>query len=215
MIKLSQKELVYNELFNKILSGSYNTKTRLTEEQIADEFGISRGPVREALRELAQDGLVDIIAHKGAFVFPFTADDVEDIFEFRKALEVLALGYAISNISLHRLTKIRSGISNAEDSNATTEDLVELDEELHRCITEASGKRRIIKQLEQMNRLLRPFRLLTLADREIAMHQREDHLKLIDTLMVRNKSEAKEVLANHIAYGKITVLTTIVKNHAL
>jgi DNA-binding GntR family transcriptional regulator len=208
-------DLVYRELFNRILMGKFKTESRLKEEDIAAEFEVSRGPVREALRELAQDGLVEISAHRGAVVFPFTADDIEDIFGLRKVLELHALESAISSISLHGLTETRLKVQNGADDNPNPQELTEVDEELHGSIAKASRKRRLIMSLDRMNRLIRPFRLLTLTRPDIAIRQKGEHILLIDALFARDLAAAREILNKHIEFGKVAVLSTLVQGHLL
>jgi GntR family transcriptional regulator, rspAB operon transcriptional repressor len=210
----SQRDVVYAKLFERILSGRLKDRMRLVEKEVADEFGISRGPVREVFHELARDGLLEITRNHGAIVYSFTADDVEDLFEVRKVIELLALEYSIANISLQQLTEIRLQIQESLDS-ADVDRLTDIDEELHGCIANASARRRIIFTLDQLTRLLRPFRILTLRNPEIVRRQQQDHFELIDKLMVRDLEASKEVLKAHIEFGKISVLSFLVKNHSI
>ena len=207
--------MVYRELFNRILLGKFGGEARLKENELAAEFAVSRGPVREALRELAQDGLVEITAHRGAVVLPFTADDIEDIFGLRKVLELYALEYSIWSISLQGLAEARLRIQNASDTNPDPEELTDNDEALHGSIALASRKRRLLMSLDRMNRLLRPFRLMTLKRPDIAIRQKAEHLALIDALFARDLAAAKEILQKHIEFGKVSVLSSLVQDHYL
>jgi len=211
----TSSDVVYRELFNRILMGKFKTESRLKEKEIAEEFEVSRGPVREALRELAQDGLVEITAHRGAIVFPFTADDIEDIFGLRKVMELHALESAVSTISLQGLAEMRLKVQNGADDHPDPEQLTVVDEELHGSIARASRKRRLIMSLDRMNRLIRPFRLLTLTRPDIAVRQKGEHLVLIDALFARDLAAAREILQKHIEFGKVAVLSTLVQGHLL
>ena len=82
---------MYRTVFDRIVHGRYGPDTWLREGALANEFGLSRTPVREALRQLEQDGLLEIIPNRGARVFGFTADELEQLYEIRLSLELLAL----------------------------------------------------------------------------------------------------------------------------
>ena len=88
-------QIIYNTLFERIISGEYKTETILKEEELAKEFKVSRTPVRDALKLLEFDGLIKIQPKKGNLVLGFSIDDAEEIYDIRKALEVLALKKAI------------------------------------------------------------------------------------------------------------------------
>ena len=76
---------IYSILFDKIIAGDYPVNTRLKEEDLSAEFKTSRTPVRAVLQQLEQDGLVQISPNKGAKVLPFSADEIEEIYEIRKS----------------------------------------------------------------------------------------------------------------------------------
>ena len=101
---------VYSSLFDRIIGGDFEPGDHLKEQAIADELGVSRTPVREAVRELVEDGLVDLLPKRGARVVGFTVDDVEEIYNIRLSLELLALKYAEHRVSLQRLKEIRADI---------------------------------------------------------------------------------------------------------
>src|SRR6476469_3846179 len=84
---------------DRILSGEFSAKARLNPAKIADRLGISRMPVREALRQLDAEGLVTMRPNRAAFVASLSAEEVEDLFEIRTALEVMAVGYAVHNLT--------------------------------------------------------------------------------------------------------------------
>ena len=89
---------VYHSIRNAILSGKYMPGDELKEKNIGDELGVSRTPVREALRQLELEGLISIIPNKGAFVEGVSLDDVRDIYEIRALLEGLCAKWAVDNI---------------------------------------------------------------------------------------------------------------------
>jgi len=80
---------VYKTMIERLTRSYYPANMRLKEDELSEEFNISRTPIREILRHLERDGLVKVVPRKGATAIPFTTDDVEDIYEIRKSLELL------------------------------------------------------------------------------------------------------------------------------
>lgn len=202
---------IYTTLFDRIISSEYPPDMRLKEEVLADEFKVSRTPVREALRLLAQDGLVDISPKKGARVLGFTVDDIEEIYEIRNALEQLALKQAITKLSIQALSDIRSEYQTLKD----TSDIIaytELDVKLHDYIIQSSGRRRLIADLSQLYRLLKHLRELSFDKKDIRNRATTEHLSLIDALFTRNLSLAQKILEEHIHNSKINAVSLIVRN---
>ena len=90
---------LYTELQEDILTGKLKPNQKLTEQKICKEYNVSRTPVREALRQLEMDGLIENIPNRGAFVIGFTNQDIADIYDLRRAYEILAVKWAIERIT--------------------------------------------------------------------------------------------------------------------
>ena len=90
---------LYTELQEDILTGKLRSGEKLTEQKICNEYKVSRTPVREALRQLETDGLIENIPNRGAFVIGFSKQDIEDMYELRKAYEIQAVRWAIERIT--------------------------------------------------------------------------------------------------------------------
>jgi DNA-binding GntR family transcriptional regulator len=201
---------IYNTLFNRIVNGVYGVDTWLREDSLAEEFHISRTPIREMLRQLEQDGLVQIIPKRGAKILPFTADDVDEIFEIRKSLELLALQIAAPSLCIDGLKDIHTRIQEikySEDSRRHTE----IDASLHRYFIESSGRRRIISMLDNIFRLTQSFRELGFKDKEVRRLAAEEHLAFIDALLARDMENAKKILNEHLQNSKVRILSKIIK----
>ncbi|MBN1425423.1 GntR family transcriptional regulator [Candidatus Fermentibacteria bacterium] len=199
----ASKERIYLSLFSRIFDGEYGENTRLKEEELAREFGVSRTPIREVLRQLEQDGVVQLVPHRGASVNPFTADDVEELYEIRKKLEVLALEFAVPGIKLQTLRELKAMIEAITDS-CSPERVAEIDRSLHNYIISSSGKPRLSNLLGQVMRLMERFQYIgsthtSASDQRLAC---QDHLELIEAMMRRDRETATAVLANHIERSK-------------
>ncbi len=200
----------YKTLFDRIIHGIYPGKTRLKEDELAEEFNVSRTPIRETLRLLQQDGLVEILPNRGAWVYGFTVDDLEDIYEIRKVLEVLALDFAAPSMSINGLVELRESIEGMRDLDDAAKH-AELDAKLHGYIIASSQRRRIISMLNSLLHLMQTFRELGFRDAQVQRSTIDEHLELIDALSVRDTARAKEVLSKHITNSKNRILQKVVR----
>jgi DNA-binding GntR family transcriptional regulator len=200
---------IYEILFNKIIHGEYAPNARLREEELADAYQVSRTPVREVLRDLEKDGLIEVLPSRETRVLGLSADDVEEVYEIRKALEILALRSSIQNLSIKGLQEIRSEVSRIAGSDDYMEH-ERVDARLHSFILEASNKKRLLAILRQMIRLLRRFRQLGFKNESMRAQATHDHLELIDALMFRDLAKAEEILQRHIERIKLNAIETIV-----
>ncbi len=201
---------MYAKLFDRIIEGRYPSHTRLKEEELAKEFKISRTPVRAVLRQLEKDGLVKIVPNCGAIVVPFTADDVEDIYEIRKSLELLALQISAPFLSLQKLTEIRARIVEISRS-CDNRRSAEIDAQLHGYIIQTSGRRYLISVLEQTLRLIQRFREIGFKDKEMRRIADKEHIALIDSICARDIKAASDILSTHIQNSKNCILGHLLK----
>lgn len=199
---------IYTTLLDRIVKSEYSENQWLREEAIAGEFGVSRSPVRRALRLLHQDGMVDLVPKRGARLFPFTADDIEDIYEIRKTLESLALRVGIHNLSIQRLLSLRTqiqGLREVDDPEAHTR----LDGVLHSYLIEASGRRRLVSMLNELYRLSQSLREIGLRDKDNRLATIAEHSGIIDALTVRDLEQATTLLVRHIENSKTRLLMDV------
>jgi len=203
-------EDIYSVLFDKIISGEYPAGTRLKQEDLAKEFSISRTPIRVVLQQLDQDGLVKLSPNKGAVVLPFTADEIEEIFEIRKTLELLCLDIAVPSLQIHRLLEIKAAMLQSQQNNNLKE-LIYLDADLHSYILNSTGKKRLIQMLNQLFRLLQRFRSLGYSEKELKENAIREHVGIIDALCTRDTEKAKALMKTHIENSKINALLHLFK----
>jgi DNA-binding GntR family transcriptional regulator len=199
---------IYSTLFDRIINGKIPPNTRLREDELAEEFHVSRTPIREVLRLLEQDDLIEITPKRGAKVYPFTVDDVEDIFEIRRVLEVLALEYAVPSLSIHKILELKDLVEKTKDTEDNVK-LAEVDSAVHRYFIESSKRRRLINMLSELSRLLSSFRELGFLEKDVRQKTYEEHIELINALYTRDFDRAKGALEMHIRNSKIRVLHNI------
>jgi len=201
---------IYSILFNRIISGEYISGTRLKEEFLATEFNTSRTPIRSILQQLGQDGLIQIFPNKGAEVLPFSADEIEEIYEIRKSLELLCLEISAPVLSVQKLMELRKEII----ENANNEDIqlqTELDEKLHSYIIHSTGKKRLIDMLSQLSRLIQSFRGLGFMNKESKESTIKEHIEILDALCRRDKVHAKDLMQKHLENSKMIALSQLFK----
>jgi len=201
---------VYSTLFDRIIHGQYPANERLIEDDLAKEFQVSRTPIRETLRLLQQDGLLQILPNRGARVYGFTADDLEDIYEIRRVLEGLALELMVPVLRINELMKVREQIEATAESRDPLKH-AEADGMLHRYIAESSRRRRLIEMLNQLFHLMQTFRELGFQDEEIQRTTYAEHMALVDALSIRDSDAAKDILERHIKNSKIRILQKVVR----
>jgi DNA-binding GntR family transcriptional regulator len=210
MKTFTKSNAIYETLFNKIIHGEYPNNARLREKELAVLHKVSRTPVREALRDLEKDGLIEMLPNRDTRVVGLTVDDVEEIFHIRKVLEILALRFAIHNLSLEGLQVIRAEVNRISES----EDALEherVDAKLHDYLIDASNKKRLIAILKQLFRLIQRFRQLGFKDRNVRAQATQDHLELIDALVFRDRETAERMLEKHIERSKMDAIASIMQ----
>lgn len=134
-------------LHNAILRGAFQPGERLVEGKLAGEMGVSRNPIREAFRELEQEGLVLNVPRKGTFVATFTAEDVREVYALREALEGLAIRTAVERMKPDAIASLESVLAEMRNAAASADfsRALEWDMAFHREICRLSGNRRLFR----------------------------------------------------------------------
>jgi DNA-binding GntR family transcriptional regulator len=180
----------------------------LAEEELALTYHVSRTPIREVLFSLQKDGLVERNRNRGAKVVSFGADDVEQIYEIRVALECLAVRKAVHRLGLEELIEIerRLLIANRRASTDWKQDQADIDLLLHREIISHSGNHRLAGHLENISLLIHSLRLVGYRNDEYARRAGEEHLAIVQALIRRDAPFAERLLAAHINTSMQNVL---------
>ncbi len=152
---------LYNSLLGKlqkdILTGKLKPGEKLTEQNLCRLYGVSRTPVREALRQLEADGLVENILNRGAFVIGMTEQDYEDMFELRKVYEIQAVKWAIERISEEEMDKLEETFEFMEFYTLRNdiEKMLTINTGFHQVIYEAAHNRMLLKMLSSYQSFLK------------------------------------------------------------
>lgn len=191
---------VFHTIREQILSGQYTTDEELKEKTIGEELGVSRTPVREALRQLELEGLVTIIPNKGAYVVGISRKDIRDIYEIRSRLEGLCARWAVRDITKEQLDELEENIylSDFHSAKGNTEQVVELDNKFHEILYNASGSKELRHVLLDFHHYVQRVRKITLAVPARAAGSNEEHRKIVEALKLHDADEAERLANEHM-----------------
>lgn len=206
---------IYSDILGKIVLGEFRPGQRLIEDELAAAYKVSRTPIREILFALQRDGLVEHTRNRGARVVAFTPDDVEQIYEIRKALECLAVRTSAQNLPLAELLEVERRLAALNEKKVAdwSQQQAEIDLRLHRLIVSYSRNRRLLLYLENISLLIHSLRLLGYRNPEHARQAGEEHLEIVRTLLRRDGLNAEKLLAEHIEMSKRNALEVFFARH--
>jgi DNA-binding GntR family transcriptional regulator len=211
---LPLRDVVFNSLRAAILKGELAPGERLMEKQLADRMGVSRTPIREAIRKLELEGLVVMVPRKGAEVARITEKDLKNVLEVRCALEELAVTLACEKITNDELKHLKATIS--EFSKAVikedVEKIVEKDVEFHDIIFNATGNDKLIQILNNLREQIYRYRVEYI--RKSGNHQAlvKEHEEIVAAIEGKNINAARQVAQQHILNQEMTVIKYIKEN---
>jgi len=191
---------VFNKLREDILSGVYRENDELKENSIATELGVSRTPVREALRQLELEGLVTMIPNKGAYVTGITSKDMHDIYMIRSSLEGLCAKWACDHITQTQIEELEEilYLSDFHAKKNHNEQMVELDNKFHELIYEASGSKILYHVLSDFHHYVERIRKITLAMPSRASQASQEHAAILEAIKKRDGDLAEQLAYEHI-----------------
>ena len=208
---LPLRDVVFNTLRQAILTGEMEPGERLMEIQLANKLGVSRTPIREAIRKLELEGLVLMIPRKGAEVAQITEKNMQDVLEVRKALEELSVQLACERITPEQVEEMKMA---AEDfrkvlKSGDVTKIAEADVKFHDIIFAATNNQRLITLLNNLREQMYRFRVEYLKQKECYPQLLEEHDKLIALISGGEVEEACELMGCHIDNQASTVSDVI------
>ncbi len=205
------REVVVENIRQAIISGQFPAGMRLMELQLAEEMGVSRTPVREAIRKMELEGLVVMIPRRGAYVANISIKDINEVYEVRTALDVLAAGLAAEKITDEEVAEMRRLIE--VDRPLVAEKnypkIIENDTAFHDIIYRASGNRRcmtIINNLREQITAIRGSSMPYPGRLEVML---EEHTAIVDAIAKHNAKKAQEAVRVHMENAERTLLRVI------
>ena len=202
------RESIYEELKNQILRGLIEPGTRLMEIDLSKKMGASRTPIREAIKMLADDNLVNIEPNKGATVSKVAVRDLLEILEIRECLDGETAYHAANRISDEILEELREAM-HAYERAAEAKDKIEMvncDTNFHKVMVDATDNKVMIKIAHEMRELVLRFRYLYYGDFKRSMHVAIEHKAIFDAIEKGQADEARRLAQVHVRNIKENII---------
>lgn len=205
---------IYNMLREDICHGKYEPGARLLETELAEKYGVSRSPIREVLRLLVADGLVEDIPNCGAFVREFSIKEIMDLFEFRLVLETYAIESLKSKLTSDGIIALNECLAALKryHSEGNLEDYRSEDEKLHKLIVSLSGNTLVIDAYEKLGFQLARFRRYSLVDEGRFQESVREHESIVNAILLFDSERACNTNRVHITLAKDAVLAHVDSN---
>jgi DNA-binding GntR family transcriptional regulator len=196
----SLREKIFNRLREDIINGKYKRGDSLVELKLAEEMGVSRTPVREAIRQLELEGLVSSIPNKGVIVEGISKQDMDDIYAIRESLEGLAARWAIQRIESDSLKELEDIYELMEfyTEKGDLDHVGELNSRFHEVIFEATKSAPLKQVLSDFQFYIENIRLASLKSPGRAKQSLEEHKAIVDAFKKGDLEQGEKALVQHI-----------------
>jgi DNA-binding GntR family transcriptional regulator len=208
---LPLRDVVFNTLREAILRGDLKPGERLMELQLAAKLGVSRTPIREAIRMLEQEGLAVTVPRKGAEVAGMSLKDMEDVLEIREALDELAVKLAIEKISPEQLARLRE-VKRDFEMNTKSGDvrkIAESDVRFHDIIYEAADNPKLVSLLSNLRQQAYRYRVEYLKDAGNYPVLIREHEAIVEAIETKDYQKATQAMHEHVANQALAVKAVI------
>ncbi len=203
----SLRNKVFKYLKSHILGGLYKPGESLVESKLAEEMGVSRTPIREAIRLLEVEGLVETVPNKGAVILGVSAKDVEDIYAIRQLVEGLAARWATENMTeedKHELQNIID-LMDFYSQKGDLSELAKLDNQFHQIIYEASGSKILNLTLSNLHQYVQLARLRSLKVPCRLSNTISEHRNILKSFQENDPEKAEIALADHVRKAYLNI----------
>lgn len=203
--------LVIDILREAIINGTLRPGEKILEGRLAEELGISRTPVREALRNLEQEGFIRIIPRKGVCVAEFSEEDIEETFQVRTALELLAVELASARIDAAGEAALRKVLQEEEEAIESGDLVAQVskDTEFHEHIYRIAGNQKLIQVMSNLREQITRFRFVSIGGRGRGKEVLLEHEGIFEALVRKDADLARERIYRHVQSTKEALLEAI------
>ncbi|MBD3882601.1 GntR family transcriptional regulator [Phormidium tenue FACHB-886] len=208
----SLHEQTYQALRSSILSGRLAPGDRLIETQIAQQLQVSRTPIREAMRQLQREGLINGDTNEGLRVTSISAADAIHLYDCRIGLEQISVAGACEHITAAQLQTLENMILQAEElmqqaaSDLANTQLLDLDYQFHHTIADSAGNKWLVALLDQVFDKMTLLRLQTTRQNPKVLELRVEHRQIFEAIAQRDRAAAVETIRNHLVASKERVI---------
>lgn len=196
------REVIADRIRSDIIKGVYADGERLVEPKLAEALGISRTPIREALRQLEGEGFIEIVPRKGAVVKSITIKDLDDLYAIKANLEGLAANQATLNITLEEIEKLKiineKFFSLYKSSKNIVEEYLSYNIDFHNIFITASKNNKLIEILKGLSKNFQRFKGILVAKADRSKDAYVEHQKVIKAFEKRDPKLAENTVREHI-----------------
>lgn len=207
------RDLIYDDLRTAILQGELKPQARIVEKEYADKYRVSRTPVREAIRKLENEGLLQYIPRKGVVVKNIAREEIAELYAIRMALEELSVRAAVENITATEIEGLKRAVEEMERYE-TAENTVQLEkacEDYNRILITASKMPRLTGMISSLQENLQRFKKITLSRETRRERVVAEHKEILQAVMARDKDRAAALVRQHLEGARQTLLANKTK----
>ena len=205
------RELVCEKIRQAITTGIFKSGERLMEIQLAEEMGVSRTPVREAIRKLELEGFGVMIPRRGTYGADISIKDITEVYEIRTALDVLAAGLAAERISDEELEAMQRLLveigQHIEEGNL--DKIIETDSAFHDILYQASRNERLVSIISNLREQITTLRGRSMHYPGRLINTLEEHRAIVDSMAQRDVEKAQQAVREHLENAEHTLLKAI------
>ena len=208
---LPLRDVVFKTLREAILKGDLAPGERLMEIKLANQLGVSRTPIREAIRKLELEGLVVMVPRKGAEVAKITEKDLRDVLEVCASLEELAISLACERITDEKIAELKEALEQFRTviKGKDVTKIAQMDVAFHDVIFEATQNARLVQMVNNLREQMYRYRLEYLKDFSTHSRLDEEHVKIFEAVSARDIERATALIREHIYNQEVTVVKNI------
>ncbi len=208
---LPLRDVVFNTLRQAILTGDLKPGERLMEIHLANKLGVSRTPIREAIRKLELEGLVTMIPRRGAEVAQITEKSMNDVLEVRRAMDALCVELACERISEEELAELKGACDAFAEAvkGGDIKVIAKADVALHDIIVQATGNRRLVQLINNLSEQMYRYRFEYLKDTSRHQILIEEHRMIYEGIVKKDKEAASQAAKLHIDNQELAIIQQI------
>lgn len=205
--------LIFEKIREDVLNDVYKSGEKIIEAKVAEEMGVSRTPVREALKQLELDGLVENIPNRGVIVKGVTTGDIDDIYEMRLAIEGIAARWSVERMSEETLKDLKEIYELMEfyTVKKDIDKIFELNTRFHEVIYKAACSRYLEHVLSDFQQFIKSTRKRSLETEGRAEEALTEHYAVLEAFLARDAEAAIKALVNHIEHSKKNAGKTVMR----
>lgn len=208
---LPLRDVVFKKIRRAILTGELKPGERLMEIHLANKLGVSRTPIREAIRKLELEGLVVMVPRKGAVVGEITEKSLKDVLEVRRALDMLSAELACERITESGKKELKKACMDFEEAvkSGKLQEIAQKDVALHNIIVEATGNIRLEQMVNNLSEQMYRYRFEYIKDTSRHKTLMEEHQQIYESILKCDKKLAAELAKRHIDNQEEAIIAQI------